>query len=785
MCPLIPVMPRLPKAWRGEAFRQPTPAKVTRGYLNFFEPDALVQTAEGQFEAAGLSDTRDWKGRNRFRMLDELVSSEPGRLPHLDIGVSMHQVYEQLFRDEFQFKKRAEPRILDFVGGDRTASLFFEACYGTFPEDERLGYIRSYYQGAFAAETVTPSPETWAAIERGEAGYPLHYTIRGMNQRFEGGWDETIFIFDPLSATDVLDFWNLRLFTRDVLPVNVHWLAQSRDLIIEAIRRNHRPLPSNPHGVMIRTTLMIARSLDLQRVAEALDLQAAELPTQSAAVQPWYPQIWMTPEDDQIFRPTATPLIAKHQEVQLVSSEQDRSVRLPLLSPDFADVLRGNGPGWVNVVRTRFYGGSGVFAEAMPSAAVADHNSYPPRSYVFQVPTREGHVTFHDFPHDGSSFRLATRQEAVFGWLQARGIEAQPSDAGRVADELIASVGGISQSVLLAHPEVLAQFDKMARSRSVRQGGDSEEFPDRTATIGQLNAMISKIQTKLYGRYLTIEHFVEAGALRLGIAVRCAHCTKENWYSLDDIASTVRCERCLKRFDYPQGRAPTRHTWKYRVVGPFATPHYAQGAYAVALTLRFLNHEVGSMEEFTYTTSLDLKVGDQKLETDFFVWHSKHASTRNARDPALLVGECKSFGAELFKSRDIARLRRLGELLPGAFLVAATLKTSLSLREVAGLRALSRWGWKRATVDRPPTRVIVLTGTELFSIGPLHSVWQQAGGALGRVAERYSHIFDFDTLARATQQAYLGFSEGELYRFVDKPGRKGPPPHAHGILVNI
>jgi hypothetical protein len=785
MCPLIPVMSRLPPAWRGEAFRRATPSKVTRGYLNFFEPDAFVQTEDGQFEAAGLSVTRQWKSRDRFRSFDDLIASEPGREAHLSLGVSMHRVYDQLYRDEYQFKKRHEPKVYDFAGGDRVSSLFFEACYGAFPKDERLSYVRKFYQGALGAETVVPSVATWNRIEGEGAGYPLYYTTRDLEQPFEGGWDETIFIFDPLSAPDVLDFWNLRLFERDVLPVNSRWLAESRQLIIDAIRRNHRPLPSNPNGIMIGTKIVIGRSLDPAQVAEGLGIGPSDVPPHSARWQPWYDPIWMAPTDDRVRRPVAAPLIAKRQEVQLVPGERDRSIRLPRLSPAFGDAVRSRGPGWVNVVRTRFYGGNDAFAETMPSAAIDEHDSYPPRSFVYQIPTREGHVTFHNYPHDGASFQLATRQEAVFGWLKARGIEAKPSDAGRVADELIASVGGIGQSVLLAHPEVVTQLDKMARSRSERVGGDSEEFPDRTASIPQLSKMLSKVQAKRWGGHITLEHFVEAGALRVGIAVRCSHCTKENWYSLDDIASTVRCDRCLKHFDYPQGRPHNKDTWKYRVVGPFATSHYAQGAYAVALTLRFLNNQVGSMEDFTHTTSLDLEVGSEKLETDFFAWHNKHAFTRNARDPALLLGECKSFGTEVFKAADITRLRRIGELLPGAFLVAATLKTSLSRKEVAGLRALSRWGWRQGTADRQPTRVIVLTGTELFAIEPFHSTWEASGGALKEVADRYSDIFDFDTLARATQQAYLGLSENEIYGLTDKPGRKGPPPHAHRIAISF
>jgi hypothetical protein len=152
-------------------------------------------------------------------------------------------------------------------------------------------------------------------------------------------------------------------------------------------------------------------------------------------------------------------------------------------------------------VRTRFYGANGTYAEAMPSATLLDHEHYPPRGPAFQLPTREGYLTFHDFAHDGSSFVLATMQEAIFGWLKAHDIDAQPSDAGRVADQVIASVGGLSGAVLLAHPEAIRQFDNMARSRATRADGSSEEFPDRTATTGQLTAVTQRIQKKLWGRH--------------------------------------------------------------------------------------------------------------------------------------------------------------------------------------------------------------------------------------------------------------------------------------------
>lgn len=515
MCPLIPVMRRVPKAWRDEPFRRPTPSKITQGYLRFFEPDVFVETVPGQLEAAALSRSAVWRERSRFRDIDSLIRTEAGRAPFLDVGVSMHRVYANLFKAEFQFKKRHDPKILLFEGGDRIATAFFEACYGLFPDGDTLSYIREHFRRAFDAQVVEPSVESWTTIERGEAGYPLYYTIRGLDHRFEDEFDDNIFIFDPLKPTDVIDFWNLRLFRRDVMPVNVHWLGPSRDLIIERIRNSHRPLPSNPNGVMIGTRLQIARSLDARTIVEALNLGEAGLPVRSLSIQSWYEPIWVMEDEDRNFRPVAAPLVAKSVEVQLAPSEHDNSVRIPTLSPDDIEFVRGSGPGWVNIVRTRYYGANTRYADALPSAALTDHVHYPPRHHVVQIPTREGHVTFHSHAHDSSAFVLPTMRESITGWLKSQGIDAEPSDAGRVADQLIGSIGGLSRVRLLANPEAIRQFDKMARSRAIRSNGDSEEFPDRTATIGQLNAMLREVQKRPFGRYVTLNRFVEAGVLRL------------------------------------------------------------------------------------------------------------------------------------------------------------------------------------------------------------------------------------------------------------------------------
>lgn len=784
LCPLIPVMKTLPRAWRNESFRKPTPLKVTRGYLRFFEPDVFVRTAPGQFEAAGLVSTDQYGGRSRYRDFSKLVRQQTNTTPALDLGVDMFNVYKHLYRTEFQFQKRRAPRNFLFTAGDRIGEAFCETAYGMFPSGLELDYIARGFQDAVDAKPIAPDAEAWREISHG-AGFPLHYTAHGLETRFDHYGDPAIFVFDPLSGPDVIDAWNFRLITRDPLLINVHWLEQSRDVVLEMIKANHRPLPTNPNGVMIGTTLHVARSLDAQTVVQRLNLPLADLAPRSFSVQPWYEPLWQEVEDDRIHRPSAVTVSGKTREAQLLpSTGANPTVPAPVVGPDFQTRWSGHGPGWINVVQARSYGANSPFADLVPSAALGGPVDYPSRSIDTQFPTREGYVTFQSYVTEVSRLQLPTREQAVVSWLAGQGLVATPSEAGRITDQVIAALGGLWGTTLVRDIEILKLLDKMARSRVVREGGDSEEFPDSTANAKTWVDTLKRVgQRRRFRDGKTLQRLVEANVLRLGLAASCQHCAKENWYSLDDVATTVRCERCRNDFPYPQGN-PQANAWKYRVVGPFATPHFAQGAYCVALSLAYLEH-LGTSSPFTYTTSLDLvSASGQRLETDFFAWWGDHGLTRSLRDPATIVGECKSLGTDTFKDKDIARLKALAQAVPGAYLVVATLKTQFSPGEVRRLKALCRWGWSRAKPDRRPSRVIVLTGVELFGNGSLSYDWKQAGGALAQAAEGIDDVFDLTALAEATQRGHLGFTLDEMTA-LRYPPRRGIPPTARNMLVSV
>ncbi|MCW1403275.1 hypothetical protein OKA06_13430 [Novosphingobium sp. MW5] len=537
-----------------------------------------MKTKSGQLDLIGIAEESSWLTRQYLYDFDDLIREDHGMVADLNVGTNISHIYRHLFTDEFQFKKRFEPQILHFTKGSAKDTVFFEAAFGFFPSDKRLGYIEEHYRQAFVAQLKPPSFETWLEIAEGRAGYPLYYTVRGAEFRHAHRSDPSLFIFDPASGTDLIDFWNFRLFNGNVIPVNVHWLERSRDFILRYIQDNHRLLPTNPNGVMIHTAIQVARSLDMEAVLTRLDLPTAGLAERSVTVQGWYPAIWREPEaDERNWRPGASTMSLKSRQVQLTPNGSDPiSLRFPVQAPDFEVNSRGHGASFVNVVKIRQYNAGKPIAEAMPAATFNSRDSYPVRGMGDQFVSREGYVTFHRYAHDDSYLQLASPKQAIQSWLKARDIVAVPSDAGRVAEQIIASVGGLNGTRIFGERTIIELLNSMARSRTEWKDGSSDEYSDKTASVHDWVKALGPVHKKVNGKWKTLDRLVEDGLLQLGLAPRCPHCTQENWYSLDDVGVQLSCARCIKPFRFPQG-SPDRKLFKYRVVGPFATPGYARG----------------------------------------------------------------------------------------------------------------------------------------------------------------------------------------------------------------
>jgi hypothetical protein len=145
---------------------------------------------------------------------------------------------------------------------------------------------------------------------------------------------------------------------------------------------------------------------------------------------------------------------------------------------------------------------------------------------------------------------------------------------------------------------------------------------------------------------------------------------------------------------------------------------------------------------------------------EFSLWYQRQRVLDLAEEPALVFGESKSFAAESFKAADLERMRRLGEMFPGAFLAFTTLKDDLSENERIEIGRLAMWGRERLTDGRPRSPVIVLTGTEAFAGWNVEHTWEQLSARRAQFARsRSEHLENLWTLATMTQEVYLNLPD--------------------------
>jgi hypothetical protein len=513
---------------------------------------------------------------------------------------------------------------------------------------------------------------------------------------------------------------------------------------------------------MINTTLEFASSISEEQ-AKGLADDLRDLPSGSWSLKLWYTPLWDRYHDDRVMRPVKARLDAGSQNGELLFTEERLTAWVDTLGPKFADRFGGttNHARWVNILNIGSLHSDSVVALCFPlKRRIADFPKL--RTLREALVSREGIVLFQRHKDWRDLLEWARGREAIIAWLQAYSVEATPSDAGRTAEELIRAVGHLGGVRLFAHEETIRKLDDMAARRvsegQTANGKSKKEYPDRTSPVEDWITLVRRRGNELPFTTAKLDDLVKANILRLGIALSCTHCQKQNWYSLDDLSETLVCVRCLNTFAFPQGEInPRRTRWHYRVVGPFSVPDFASGGYATALTLRLFARGLETADvRITYATGLELRFDQLSMEIDYVLWFQEGRMLQDNKEPATLFGEAKSYSEEAFSKRDIDRLRALGRRFPGSFLVLSCLKDRLSKSEKDRIRRLAEWGRRPNADGRPRAPVIVLLGSDLFFEWHLHDTWKSRKGKFAdMIGDHYIDLTSLWNLADITQRAYL------------------------------
>lgn len=753
--PIIPFFEGASARW-ARPWKSASGREVARGYIDFFEPDVLVEASAGMAADLGWEDTSNSFGSPRIVSLGEFYDlDERGRV-EFAAGIDILNVMKHLYDREYKYQQRHKVPFAKFETSE--ASAYFDIVLGAYPDDPAIRYIEDAYRDVFEPE-VLPANATTALrlVEKGLAG-PNWITRFGLEEGLgRGRSDHTILIFDPTDPGDLIDAWNYRLIEREAVPISVAWLPEHASLLREQIQAVHRPIPGNASGLNFRTHVNFARSISDQ-TAQALLAQHFGGLADGAFYWGRDPDIWPLAGNPDRWREKRILVSAKAESFD-IEVNADGYAKIPALAPEFHNATRAyRRARWMNVVSPSI---SRLDEDA---AVVYPSNLWKPDpqglglAHTLTI-TREGWTIPEEHASGYSLLRPVSGRDALVGWFKARGIEAYPSEEGQVATQIIAAAGNLLACGMFADAKTLHLLNEMAEShaeptrdrRSVRAVG-----PDRARHVNRIEQHFQQRSKRGFGFWTQLDYFLKRSVFRAGLNVKCPTCAHHNWFDLDTAGYALTCTRCLKPFKFAEAPTDLRKVeWFYRVIGPFAAPDFARGGYAVALTLRCLAEN--RHNELTWSTGLVLK--ELEEEIDFAGWYRRGSLSDGEKDePVLVIGEVKSFGRNAIGDDAVRSLRMIAERFPEAILVVSSLKpiADYSAAEIERLTDLANFGRSRAIYSRPQNPLIILTATELLCEHGIAQAWKKSGGrAAELVKAAYVDLSDLYTLAEATQQLYL------------------------------
>jgi hypothetical protein len=741
--PIIPFFKNVPAWWERNGIKFDNAIQIMNGYLDYFEPDFVVEAEKGSAGAFGID-------AERILQLDDILPV-PSQRGERGRGQSVLELYDHLYEKEYQFVKRHKPRIVNVNAAPPYDAL--AACiFGAFPKAQKLKNYSETFKGVFEPEQVKLDAAALNDLYKTHATSALRIGSNGLEIDYHDHSDPTLFILDGEEPRDLLDFWNFRATHRSAISIPLQWLPVLSAGCKEFIIRNHRPLPGNQNGVMIHPLSLFSRSISESKIEE---LHAAHLSVDKPGancIQAWYPPIWRPTPEFTVRRTRPTITAATKSFDQRVDIEKPR-VRFEVLAPEFAAKYGGEDR-WANVIRLDDWSYKDRLATVFPSdfrvQAVPRFGS----GLDFLLSSNEGLVNFPKFTNIYNHWNLIEGKVAIEQWLKQKNITCRLSESGRATEQIIQTLGGFWGVKSLSHKGIIELLAGMAR-KPITKSAHLDEFRQKIQkTIGS-DIWRGKVH----------ETLVECKAVELGQELKCSKCGSWGWYALNQLKEKMNCDLCLRPFNFPL-TTPTDSNvakWAYRVIGSFALPNYANGGFAAALSIRFFADVIGQMDRSETTWSpgqeLTLPTG-QKIEADFLLWYQRRQMFGPDYSTEIVFGEAKSFGKDVFKEEDISRMKQMAEIHPGAVLVFSTMKeaSEFSADEIARLRKLAEWGreydkGKRET--RAP--VIVLTGTELFTAKFLSETWNEKGGKHAQLAmPGHVQLERLKTLADFTQQLYLG-----------------------------
>jgi hypothetical protein len=659
--PIIPAFRRFSKRERF-VYQNAKRHNVVAGYIEAFDPDFVVLTGDVDVGGVGLET------RKVIKSGDVLKGVEEDGTP--TYGIGLFEILQHLVATEFKFVRQTPlqihiPRIE--AGAD---SLFLASVFGLLPQNIETEVVQQLKNvPGIVHELVSLS--SYADLLASSALFPRRVSMLEINPlRHWHRRGDCVFFLDPNSSADVLDYWNLRALGWNVVPVcrSVGSEANVRGLVERFVNENAYPLRGNP-DIYNDTTFLPSGSTSMEELKEfgkSLQLTPARHKHDwKISYQWWFPRIW---DEWAREKDAANPCDFDIREDEHQIGAADDSISFKCLMPSFAYRFGGHGkPRCANDLRLRLWSQHQVFAEVIPEGDQHLASAAGALGWEEWRCSQTGlvHLPIHKDWREHLGFPIAER---VFtAWLRAKGWKAEISDKGHIVERILKQLGGVLSLNIVALPGMIELLDRATRDGIFRAG----------ALRTDLVRIAKTDKYRLLDANRLLDRLIDHRIIQLGLLLQCPTCRQRSWHSLSASDYEMNCPKCLQSFSLPQ---PARIRWAYRTIGPFSLPRYAYGGYTVLLAHRFFSRllDGATTPLFSFIATKDGK--QVEIDLGLFCQRMHYGNL----ETELVFAECKTFSE--FARTDINKMAEFISAFPGAVMVFATLRKSLTAKEQRLLR---------------------------------------------------------------------------------------------------
>ena len=762
--PIIPLYKKMPKTWR-DPFKAPTAKSVVLGYLEAFDPDVLVQFG------TQVPDFVQSTGIRVIKPSDVWMLTGVERTLSPRFGIGIFELAGKIFDEHFRYKQKYPIRIL-FPKLPNELSLFWASMFGELPADISE-LVEKQYTDPLEIQTSDFHPDQFAELLKNDVLFPRRisqYGLENINRAGFHGRAGRLYFLDATKTDDIVDFWNLRcLGGMGVLavPKQLQDNPHLNKVVVEFLKSNRRPWRHQPnvydHATFVRSRHSTME--EMQAYAQKLGLKPDsdnEAHSHYYSLQHWYPRIWNEWGRDKDGAIPDDTYGEKEDSIELNDPEELAITFRPLL-PDFADEFSFHGePRCANEISFRVYAPDEYIAEALPKSSGQQFERAISSITSFTGEWRVGRNGLVHLVKDAITERrtIPTAESIVFAWLTDKGWKPELSAPGILGKQIYRSLGG--HVSLLKNEKLLGLLEHM-NGGTVKKDLTPTELnrltSDRDLSVGEVKNRLegSSKRADLY------EYLVSKGIFKLGARIQCPRCIRHSWFSVENIRESFSCPKCLKVF--PALGNLDSGAWSLKTAGPFSVPGYADGAYAVLVTLDlFTNRNLPTLQTTPVLSFTGKAASQNDIEADFAMFWQD--AIFGERKEGLLFGECKTY--DVFKQKDFKRMESLANQFPGAVLVFSTLRKSLTKQEVRGITRIANKGRKYWKTEQPINPCMILTGTELLDWQHPPYCWDES------VRKKFDHLRGVIGLCNATQQIYLNLPswETEWHKKWEEKGRR-------------